>query len=558
MTPKLTLQNVLEQLEATLSETFWRQITDSEHATDNAGAIVNLDYGVADPSHGSTVPFLVGCGFLYLAHAHGSWNTRLEPTQLLARATAAAEYMLRAQRPSGLIDLLSTNYDSSPDTAFAVQQLCTLVELGRPLAPKDPALAGLLEHVETFIKRAAPGILTGGFHTPNHRWVIVSALAQTHALFPEIDITSVVSDYLAEGIDIDAEGTFIERSAGVYDAVSDRSLLLMATFWDIPEARAAANKNLNLNMHLLHENGTVVTGLSRRQDYGKAVVPLSLATPYLLGAQANPTFTATAKMLWEKALEPSLVDLCWLGYALLKLGDPRADTTQAPDDYTHHLPQNGLVRIRRGPLSTSFFRARTQLLAMHFGAAELTSLTIHQSFFGIGRFVADELEVANHTITLHASGENFLHKPGYELPLGRPVPPDRWEDTFKERAYRPLEPLASTLSAREVPHGFALSYRTLSGIDRVMTQISFDFPAGGIWETEDSCLKPVAGQTLFLKRGYGTMRYGKDAIRIGPGAHAHTTWEMRAAETAPEHVRVLMTFLTPIEHAFSILGKRGL
>ena len=89
-------------------------------------------------------------------------------------------------------------------------------------------------------------------------------------------------------------------------------------------------------------------------------------------------------------------------------------------------------------------------------------------------------------------------------------------------------------------------------------QIAFDFPAGGIWETKDTRTKPVAGQALFLKQGYGVMRYGSDAIRIGPGAAAHGMWQMREAEPAPNNVRVLLTFLTPVDYAFTIRAYRGL
>jgi len=54
------------------------------------------------------------------------------------------------------------------------------------------------------------------------------------------------------------------------------------------------------------------------------------------------------------------------------------------------------------------------------------------------------------------------------------------------------------------------------------------------------------------------MRYGSDAIRIGPGAAAHRAWQMRDAETAPAHVRVLLTFVTPVDATFTITGIHGL
>lgn len=61
--------------------------------------------------------WLAGCALLWLGGGGSETQRRL----LLARAIPVAEYLLRAQHPSGLIDLLDCNYDSSPDTGFAVQ-----------------------------------------------------------------------------------------------------------------------------------------------------------------------------------------------------------------------------------------------------------------------------------------------------------------------------------------------------------------------------------------------------------------------------------------------------
>jgi hypothetical protein len=54
------------------------------------------------------------------------------------------------------------------------------------------------------------------------------------------------------------------------------------------------------------------------------------------------------------------------------------------------------------------------------------------------------------------------------------------------------------------------------------------------------------------------MRYGKDAITIAPGAGAHRIWQMRHTTPAPDCVRVLLTFLTPTDHHFTIRGYEGL
>jgi hypothetical protein len=173
----------------------------------------------------------------------------------------------------------------------------------------------------------------------------------------------------------------------------------------------------------------------------------------------------------------------------------------------------------------------------------------------VGRFVGDTLTVAatdGNTATLRSEGRSRPNRPGYDLPLGRPVLPEQWLQTRGERPYRPLPPATSTLTVTVIEDGLELCYQTLENFDGVTAQVALDFAPGGVWETEDTCFRPQAGQVVFLRRGHGSMRYGNDVIRIGPGVEAHRMWEMRDAETAPGHVRVLLTFLTPVDHVFTL------
>jgi hypothetical protein len=159
---------------------------------------------------------------------------------------------------------------------------------------------------------------------------------------------------------------------------------------------------------------------------------------------------------------------------------------------------------------------------------------------------------------LRSEGLSNPRRPGYELPLGRPVPHERWDEMLDERSLRRLPPALSTLTIREISNGFELRYTTLGGLDRVAAQMAFDFPPGGIWETADCRMQPTAGQLIFLKHGIGEMRYGNDVIRIESGAYAHGMWQMRDAEPAPDHVRILLTFLTPVDYTVKLLAYQGL
>lgn len=550
MEAPLDTRRVMALLDDALTLTLRRQVHAPGQRDD--GAIIAPDTGLADVSHGGTVPLVVGCSLVAVACERGIAGTPARRALLLERAAAAAAAVARAQRPSGLIDLLSTNYDSSPDTGFAVQALCVVLELAAPYAD-DPAWQPLLATVRQVVRRGVAGICAdGGFHTPNHRWVIASALAQAAAVCPGLDVAATIEAYLAEGVDIDADGAFLERSIGVYDGVTDRSLLLLAERWDAPDVREAVRRNLTLDLHLLHADGTAETGLSRRQDHGTRRVPLGLASCSLHAAALgdDPRFAAAAHLLWRSADEVGLGDLMWLGWVLLRFGDIGPGDAPLPDSFVHLLPVNGAWRARRGALSVTAFRDTSHLLAMSYGAAELVSLRISQTYFGVGRFVADALTPVDGGVVLHAYGRHDPRRPARELPLGRPVPPATWQQQMSERRLRRVPPAESSLTLHLREDGLALRYRTLDGLDGVTAQVALDVRPGGIWETDDAALMPVAGQVIFLRRGRGVMRYGDDAIIIEPGADGHRTWQMRHAEPAPDLVRIVLTFRTPIDHAF--------
>ncbi|MEM7131925.1 MAG: hypothetical protein AAF702_36765 [Chloroflexota bacterium] len=567
----LSLHEVSPLLERHLTELLNRQIT--KLADPCFGTVIDPALGIPQPQASAQLATLSIFQMLL--------NDSPEEA-LIEQASWALDGVLGLLRPTGRIDLSTVNIDSGPDTAFMVQYLCGVVELVRELASTtlSNALAPLLERLEAIIRHTVPGMLTGGFHTPNHRWVLVAALVQAAKLFPDLDVTAGVAAYLAEGFDIDPEGTFIERSVGVYDAVNTRSLLLIAANWPNEtvqnEALEAVRRNLDFNIHLLHADGSAETGLSLRQDYGTRQVATGLIPSLLLFNRLRPSDQALALAchLWQHS-QGANGHLTWLLYALLRAGEPPLDElpeASLPTDFTRHFPLNGIWRVRHGLLSASAFEGVTRIFGLTFGEAELTSMKISHTYFGghCGHFLVDRLTVTEagrgkngeaSQVLLHSAGLGKERRPGYELPLGRPVSPTKWREALPQRALRTLPPIVGELTITEIQQegiaGFDLHYVTQDGEAGVATQIAFDFPPGGIWETDDSRLQPVAGQVIFLKRGTGEMRFHNDLIRIRSGAYAHGMWAMREAEEAPKHVRVLLTFMTPVDCHIQIWCERG-
>ncbi|MFF7133277.1 hypothetical protein ACFZBZ_13085 [Streptomyces sp. NPDC008196] len=194
-----------------------------------------------------------------------------------AQAVAAALSHLRAlravQTDTGLF-AGGDNVQSPPDSAFTVNDVCDAYVLAAGAGPElHDVTAALAE-----IARAATGsLLTGGVHTPNHRWELCAALARLHRSFPDDRLLDRVEQWLSEGVDIDAEGLYSERSAVYASHVSNPSLLLLAEVLGRADLLAAVERNLATTLDLIRPDGTVETVHSRRQDQNH---PFPLA-PYL-------------------------------------------------------------------------------------------------------------------------------------------------------------------------------------------------------------------------------------------------------------------------------------
>ena len=556
---QLNLNTIAAAMAADLREMLPWQVMD--RSSPDYGATINPLWGTDDPSNAFAAPLIAACGLLYLHGGEGD----LTKDKLLAHLSAAVEFLLRVQRPSGFIDLKNFLPDSAADTGFVLQPLYMLIELARPIAKTDTALAGVLERLEQFVHRAAAAMPAGGFGTPNHRWVVTSAMAQAMALFPDLQLGPAIDAIVAETIDNDREGFYMERSVGVYDGVSSRSLLLLADFYPnaAVEARAAAKRNLQLDLHLLHADLTAETSLSHRQDHGKREVPAIQGSCYLHSClvEPNPVFAEAAERLWHGAERRSANMAAWYYYLLRKFGPPSGERAPLPTDFALWLPDNGLWRIRRGPLSASVVRGNTAIMSLVFGKAELAAVKICSTYYGTGRFRADSMAVDGNTALLGFEAKYRANRPGSFMPLGRPIPHDLgkfWGEIANQRQLRALPKCVSTLAITEVPGGFDLYYRNSEGLSNVCAQLTFDFAPGGVWQTADTAAKPRAGDELFLRAGHGRMIYGSDVIEVGPGAAAHQMWAMRDAEGAPHQVRITIAMVTPVDQLFTIRLKRGL
>jgi hypothetical protein len=465
---------------------------------------------------------------------HPDSRFRHDPV-LLERITLAAGFLERAQSPEGNVDLLTTNFNSPPDTGFVVHGVAAAAAIGRMHGAE-----AITRALQPFLIRAGAGMAAGGVHTPNHRWVIGSALAQINDLFPDPRLVRRIDQWLAEGIDIDSDGQFTERSTLTYNVVTNRALVVMAIKLRRPELLEPVRRNLDALTYLLHADGEVVTEISRRQDqYTRGnLAGYWFPVTWVAVTDQNRRFAAMARQAAEGARLPALLE-----YPELSSQLPAADGL--PDDFEKRFPQLGIVRVRRGPISaTVILGGSSRLMTLRSGSAVLEGVRFATSFFGKGQFIPDRAEPRGAGYTLHQA----LEAPYYQ-PLGRPVTTDEWAATRSERQHSEVARLEQSAAIVETGGGFDL--RVVSaGTRGVPLSIELGFREGG---TLEGCTAlPDSPGSYVLERGDGIYRFDGREIRFGPGAAPHRYVQVRGAEPRLPGVSVYVTGFTPFDHTIRL------
>ena len=451
---------------------------------------------------------------------------------LLDRIRLAAGFLERAQSPQGNVDLLTTNFNSPPDTGFVVHLVATAANIGRQHGAPE-----ITQALQPFLTKAGAGMAAGGVHTPNHRWVISSALAQINELFPNPRLVRRVDEWLAEGIDIDADGQFTERSTLTYNVVTDRALLVMGIKLKRPALFDPVRRNLQALAFLLHSDGEVVTEISRRQDQytrggiGGYWFPLT----WLAISDGDRRLATMARMAADGARLSALLEYP-------ELAQPLPASEPLPDDFEHPFPELGIVRIRRGRTSATLIQGgSSRLLTLRRGASIVEGVRFATAFFGKGQFIPDSAGRRGGTYWLGQA----LEAPYYQ-PLGRTITADTWASTRGERRQSEVCRLEQSAEITETSGGFQLRLRA-DGTPGVPLAVEIGLRPGG--ELTGCVPVPGVADCHLLESGTASYRHGADVIRFGPGAAPHRYIQIRGAEPKLPGQSVYLTGYTPFEHA---------
>ena len=510
-----------------------------------------------------------------------------------------ADDLLTRQNPSGLYN--SGNLDSPPDTGFMVKTFCKAQQL--LLRDKSPATNGIRERMKKLILNAAKGLLVGGVHTPNHRWDICSALAHINSLYPDGAYIERIDDWLDEGIDIDDDGQWAERSSNYNSAVNNPAMMNLALLLKRDGLLEPLRRNLEMTLYYVEPDGSMETVASRRQDQrrGSRKFVYEYYSQYRLLAvlDKNGVFANMARYIeknFMKELASMVTDMnSPLVYLLEEplFGAKLPENKPLPDNYEKVFPDSKVVRYRRGDISATINGGNDAALGYGFGSglamnpaffrmtkgeAVLDSIRMTPAFFSTGFFYPNELTKVDGGYMLSET-----RKVPYHLPLPKEyrnadgqykLTPDGRFYSKMDFLNRPKDykEIVSRVTIREKDSAFTLDF-DIGGYEGVPVTIELSFNKGGTLtgvtpierggfeggQRTSGRQEQVDPENFSMNGNHGSYTIGNSTLEFGPGVYEHNRLNMESeqfgvhnGELKTNGLRVYLTGTTPFKHTLKI------
>lgn len=519
----------------------------------------------------------MGYEFASLAASYCSTDSKYYQSPLLVSALEKrSQRLLSSQAEDGTVNI--GNLESPPDTAFLLEPIAAGAYLLLKVGSDRVNIVN--REIKKFILKAGNALVTGGVHTPNHRWVVCAALARINLIYPDQKYSTRIEEWLNEEIFIDEDGHFPERSQ-IYSNVEDESLITIARLLHKPSLLEPVRKNLEMTYYYMESNGDLITTDSRRQDQysTKNIVSYYLNYRYLAIRDNNKRFAAIATFIEnmngfeEEILNTSLFH--FLENSLLRKELPPGNPP--PVNYEMLFATSHLLRIRRGETSMTLFGGvdwpiiiasgrsnNPNFFSYRKGNAFLKYIRLSSNFFNMGYFYSEGIKKERNKYILYKK----LTVPYYQ-PLPKNMKNAKGDYTlspstdgrfwnkmdFENRPVSNVKTLETRISFSEMKDSIELTF-SVTGQVNVPVTIEFCFLEGGK-------LSGTSGETNgnhFLQSGMGTYEFGNDLIQFGPGTISHKLIHGLEGERYSTHfgnlktegMHVYITGITPFNHTLAL------
>lgn len=474
-----------------------------------------------------------------------------------AAISALLVYAKNHQRPDGCFDLSSCNFASPPDTAFMVN--CMLNGWWLLEKAEDADFDWLRQPMLDIMDKAADGIAAGGFHTPNHRWAIAACLLSLEKIFRREALGSRARQYLNEGLDINEDGEFAERSSGGYNMVNDDQMIRLYLATGNKKFLEAAAANLEMMYCYFDPDNSIFTNNSTRQDMGRKSFAegyyiLYLLVGYLLGRE---DLGRMAGWLWREARSRGVTPegIEWILLMPEMDGWAEDDGFEPPiREYNRLFPGSDIARIRKGDWSVSLMKGKANFLYFQHKSFTVYAV-IYANLCDRRNFLADTLEKTENGYIMKACAESW-----YYLPYAEPPATSDWwaMDCPNTRERINGVPLETTVEVVLQEDGIDLHLKT-EGVERLPLRMEFAFQPGGYVRTEHFVQNARAGEQINIIDGMVEASGARgETILLGPAfSEHHNTGALGGAyPLSMEHYTVYCTGYTPVDRVIRLRAAR--
>lgn len=478
---------------------------------------------------------------------------------LLKRAGLAMKFLIKKQYPDGSIDLLPNNFQSAADTAFLLDSMVTSYLILKDMEPcrKIADIMGLLEK---FIKKSRHCLIYGKPHTNNHRWVISGIASWINTIFPDKRLVKRVKEYLGEGIDIDPDGIYSERSM-IYTGASNFYLLKVAKYLPDPRLYVKIGKSLNFLLYNVRDDRTGVADISWRQDRGSRDINIMRlnAIPFLEMAikEKNGLYAS----MWDLLVGISTPDLsvfALYGEELQKL--EKAERKPLPDGYARYFADNSLFRIRRKRFDCAIMgKNLSRIMTVQNGNAHIDCFKLLMTYFGLQPFQPRKVDYANGKVVMVQDFTEKNYYPGAPLTrIHNEIGRLKKESLFEKYSLKFPMNLSAKIVFREIRNGVRADWE-ISGMKGACFQFQINLPDAGflLQGTKKMTLRQPA--VIPFEDDCAVLCVGKDKLKIKGGFFRHNYIAVDSSDfqgvNSPKCSRLVSTGFCPGKGSFYFLTK---
>ena len=442
--------------------------------------------------------------------------------KLFDRILPAIEYVERVQHENGLFDYVTCNFYSAPDTAFILKKMMNFLLYLRDIERNDKEEIIYIKF-NNITKNGAHGIMEGGFHTPNHRWVIASILMMCSCLYEDDSMKEVANWYLAEGIDCNEDGEFAEKSAGNYNRVNNDAMILLSEATGDDTYDKCAVRNLKMMLQYWEMDGSVFSANSTRFDKDLVTYPKYYYTEYLLMAEKYhiPEFYQMVNTIIDINREKGLIEPDILIFFMRHPEWRKIDNEErfAYPDYRVFYKESGIVRARSGNYTYTIMNGKSNFLYFHVGTMKL-EMKVAGSFCEHRAFKAETIEQEDGGFHLHQTMRGWYYLPWDERNM--PETNDWWKMDNAARNKKMGPDLSIDVYVKELVDKTGLEVRVVTkGVDGDPFRVELAVTGADFMENDYMASYLDGSEAITVKGGEMRLSNSKDIITVGPGFGNH-------------------------------------